>query len=849
MKKIFRFLLIAFIMLAAITALSSCNKNKSDGVILLETNGGSISEDFNGSYVMGDMVDLPTPKRSEYYFVGWYTDEALTKRAQDPISADVEGEIKLYAGWYRSEDITLAFNKNLSGTTIENLDDFTPVVIPGEDVIVFPELSKVGYEFLGWYLDKSYSRKAELPLDPSATDGMVELYASWYQLSLITYNNINGAVITNENEYTDYFAPGRDSIVLPQPLRAGYDFLGWYTDSDLTVPLDSSDLGKLDSSATLYAKWSRRKVTISWELDGAIPANNDYTTTFYYEDTVILPEISKSGLNFIGWYLDDKFDTPITESNIKSTNTDITVYALFAPTVDFKIAGVPIEQFTIVIADDAPLDIRDNAKHMQEFFKKRTGHTLPIATDVVSTSAHEILLGETNRTASTATASNKYKISIKDGHFVIDAGNYQGVNEALAAFLEIYGNPQSDVSIPATYTVSGTTKVPTVWVDNGSAEALGSKSNFTIPVKSGTYELVWSDEFDDIWHTGEINTNKWGFTLDDGGVNKEYQDYSTIRMENGEIRLITDLIGEGSRENPVDGYKYKMSQLITDYTMNYRYGYLEMRGAPPYLGTGDSPSFWGASVYAKLAHPQKPTYIMEVDIFETFSSKDTATPSLHKWGALSGGEKGHAQFSGYTTGTGGSIYGPTKRNYTFQSQAEAQKMHTYGFLWTEHVMAFSVDGVFYFAIGLDDYFDYAVNVSGGMSNFREQCLNIMFYNLAFDTNDPSSYINEYMSKIFDEMFPFDYNIDYVRLYQIKDYGDLYVKTEGELKLDLNGGELADSFDGGYLTGETVSLPTPTRDGYTFDGWYTSKNYTTKVSSSYVTNKDGVVTLYARWIAN
>ncbi len=71
----------------------------------------------------------------------------------------------------------------------------------------------------------------------------------------------------------------------------------------------------------------------------------------------------------------------------------------------------------------------------------------------------------------------------------------------------------------------------------------------------------------------------------------------------------------------------------------------------------------------------------------------------------------------------------------------------------------------------------------------------------------------------------------------------------ELKLDLNGGELAESFDGGYLTGETVSLPTPTRDGYTFDGWHTSKNYTTKVSSSYVTNKDGVVTHYARWIAN
>ena len=48
-------------------------------------------------------------------------------------------------------------------------------------------------------------------------------------------------------------------------------------------------------------------------------------------------------------------------------------------------------------------------------------------------------------------------------------------------------------------------------------------------------------------------------------------------------------------------------------------------------------------------------------------------------------------------------------------------------------------------------------------------------------------------------------------------------------------------------GKLSSLPTPTRDGYTFDGWYTAASGGTKVTTSTELSSD--TTLYAHWKAN
>ncbi len=764
MKKAFSALLLIAVLAGVFVMITSCgSKNK----LTLELNGGILDAEFDGDFEVGDELSLPIPSKAKHYFDGWYADATFGTPVTEPYKPTESTTV--YAKWVACDNIDIRYNKNLSGTNIVNVDSFTTSYTPGVDKVELSELSKEGYKFLGWYLDKELTTKATVNLKPDE-DGVVELYAKWFQYSLLTYENINESDIVNLKEYTTYFTPGEDKIVLPTLLRAGYDFLGWYSDSELENEVTEETIMSSAASSTFYAKWSRRKVTISWDLDGATVASDNYTKTFYYGDAVTLPEATKSGMKLMGWYLDKDFKTPITESNIKTTNVDISVYALFAPVVTFTIDGTALSEFRIVIAADADIDTEYNAKRMQEFFEKRTGQMLAIVRDTEPTSAHEIILGKTNRTVSAALALDEYKISVKDGHFVFDAGHYAGMNEALGKFLDVYGNPKANVVIPASYAVSGRTEIPLTWNDDGTAETLGSKPNFTIPVKEGVYKLVWSDEFDDVWRTGSVNMDKWDFKQLMYSSSVDYvQDYSTLRQENGKLSLITDLINPGHLDVYANTEQYKTPQVSSDRTMNFRFGYLEMRAEVPCFGTGEWPSFWGASCYAHLAHPQRPEHFMEIDVFEQFSTNATFTPNIHKW--TSGNS---AQLPGNNgVGTGVAANGTNNRTYTFSSSAEANKMHTYGILWTEHVIAFSVDGEFYYAIGLDDFFDYNTNAGDGMSAFREQCISVIVNNLMFKSSD--NWGKEFLSKITEDMFPYAYNIDYIRLYQIDGYGDLYLK--------------------------------------------------------------------------
>lgn len=63
--------------------------------------------------------------------------------------------------------------------------------------------------------------------------------------------------------------------------------------------------------------------------------------------------------------------------------------------------------------------------------------------------------------------------------------------------------------------------------------------------------------------------------------------------------------------------------------------------------------------------------------------------------------------------------------------------------------------------------------------------------------------------------------------------------------NLNGGSGTMTPTEYNVTTETFNLPTPTRTGYTFDGWYSEDTYTTKVTEI-KKGTTGNITLYAKW---
>lgn len=77
-----------------------------------------------------------------------------------------------------------------------------------------------------------------------------------------------------------------------------------------------------------------------------------------------------------------------------------------------------------------------------------------------------------------------------------------------------------------------------------------------------------------------------------------------------------------------------------------------------------------------------------------------------------------------------------------------------------------------------------------------------------------------------------------------------IKTVHTIHFNANGGSVSTSYKHA-TAGETYGdLPTPTRSGYTFDGWYTATSGGTKVTSSTTVNLSSEqITLYAHWTQN
>ncbi len=71
----------------------------------------------------------------------------------------------------------------------------------------------------------------------------------------------------------------------------------------------------------------------------------------------------------------------------------------------------------------------------------------------------------------------------------------------------------------------------------------------------------------------------------------------------------------------------------------------------------------------------------------------------------------------------------------------------------------------------------------------------------------------------------------------------------EVSLDSNGGSVSTSYITVLSGGTFGDLPTPYRDGYTFDGWYTARSGGDRVYGSHYVDFTSERTLYAHWTKN
>ena len=75
----------------------------------------------------------------------------------------------------------------------------------------------------------------------------------------------------------------------------------------------------------------------------------------------------------------------------------------------------------------------------------------------------------------------------------------------------------------------------------------------------------------------------------------------------------------------------------------------------------------------------------------------------------------------------------------------------------------------------------------------------------------------------------------------------WLGIEYNITFDANGGTCSETKGTARVGSAIGTLPTPTRDYYTFDGWYTAKEGGTQIISTYVQNNTAELKLYAHWV--
>ena len=145
---------------------------KETYTITYKLDGGKNSKSNPKSYqVTTKTFKLKTPTKKGYDFKGWYSDKAFTKKVSS-IKQGSAGKVTLYAKW---TPVTYKITYKLNGGNNSNRNPKSYTVESSKITLKSPTRS--GYKFVGWYSNKSLTKKVT-KISKGST-GNVTLYAKW----------------------------------------------------------------------------------------------------------------------------------------------------------------------------------------------------------------------------------------------------------------------------------------------------------------------------------------------------------------------------------------------------------------------------------------------------------------------------------------------------------------------------------------------------------------------------------------------------------------------------------------------------------------------------------------------
>lgn len=457
-----------------------------------------------------------TPEKEGYDFVGFVDGSGDTVSFPVKITQDAQ-----FTAVFSPKEYSIDYWLNGGAFVSDAPHDFT--VESG--VIELSVPYKSGGAFEGWYLSPDFSGSPVERVECAACD--IKLYAKWdYTVYAVRYELCGGTIAqSNPSEVT-----AEKEILLYEPIRKGYDFLGWF-DAPSGGTLYDAVGGENARNLTLYARWQENggQYSVTYHAGGGTMLGDNPVSVGAGEAHALFGA-RKAGYDFVGWNTrqDGGGEWVGTLYGIRE---DLELYAVYEP-----------QTYTVVYSLDGGTYYKGENPNKIVYGERvdllpvaKKGYTFVGWFDAKSGGNEIRQIDETNifelTTVYARFALNEYKITLDGAGGVFDAGgerveNYTFVisvksdfslpEPTLAGyeFIGWYdeGGEQvesigivniADMRLTAKYRPAGQTYAVTYVLGGGTQSdknptevAWGQVVYFTAPTREGFKFLGWCDAAD-----------------------------------------------------------------------------------------------------------------------------------------------------------------------------------------------------------------------------------------------------------------------------------------------------------------------------------------------------------------
>lgn len=263
--------------------------------VTFDANGGQTATPTKLVTYLTKYGTLPVPTKVGYTFVGWYTSKTDGEKITESTTVEIIEEQTLYAHWsVNTYDISFETDSESSFDSIKVTFD--------TEFGELPTPTKRGYTFVGWYTSEKYGTQMINSSSILKIGENTTLYAHWQANTYkVTFDPSSGSVDIKDIDVLF----GSPYGALPKPVRFGYEFLGWYTESGKYGKLiDENTIVDYDKDTVLYAHWSARRIVVTFDANNGVC---DEPTREYEFDAEFgsFPIPARTGYTFLGWMDED----------------------------------------------------------------------------------------------------------------------------------------------------------------------------------------------------------------------------------------------------------------------------------------------------------------------------------------------------------------------------------------------------------------------------------------------------------------------------------------------------------------------------------------------------------------